>query len=97
MAQVLINPVSRVPMVGASGAIAGVMGAYMVKFPRSRIETHRGHRLLHYGFDVPAWVMLIYWFATQVFSGVGSIGVHAGDEGGTAFFAHVGGFSPASP
>jgi membrane associated rhomboid family serine protease len=92
MAQVLLNPVSRVPMVGASGAIAGVMGAYMVKFPRARIETIASIVFFITRFDVPAWVMLIYWFATQVFSGVGSIGYTQANEGGTAFFAHIGGF-----
>lgn len=91
MAQVLISPDSRVPMVGASGAIAGVMGAYMVKFPQSRINT-----LIFYIFittiEVPAWVMLIYWFFIQLVSGVGSIGYSTASQGGTAFFAHVGGF-----
>jgi membrane associated rhomboid family serine protease len=92
MAQVLLNPVSRVPMVGASGAIAGVMGVYMVKFPRARIETVAVIVFFITRFDVPAWVMLIYWFATQVFSGVGSIGYTQVNQGGTAFFAHIGGF-----
>jgi membrane associated rhomboid family serine protease len=82
---------SRVPMVGASGAIAGVMGAYLVKFPHSRIVT-----LIFFIFitfiDVPAWLMLIYWFAVQFFSGIGSIGYSTASEGGVAFFAHVGGF-----
>ena len=82
---------SRVPMVGASGAIAGVMGAYMVKFPHSRIVT-----LIFFIFitfiDVPAWLMLIYWFAVQFFSGIGSIGYSTASQGGTAFFAHIGGF-----
>jgi membrane associated rhomboid family serine protease len=82
---------SRVPMVGASGAIAGVMGAYLVKFPQSRIKT-----LIFFIFitfiDVPAWLMLIYWFAIQFFSGIGSIAQSTASDGGTAFFAHVGGF-----
>lgn len=89
--QVFFNADSRVPMVGASGAIAGVMGAYMVKFPQSRIVT-----LFFFFFiwftDVPAWLMLIYWFAVQFFSGVGSLGSNNVAQGGTAFFAHVGGF-----
>ena len=93
MAQFLADPGSRVPMVGASGAIAGVMGAYMVKFPHSRI-----HTLLFIFFfittvEVPAWLMLIYWFFINLFSGVGSIGYsHTSQGGGVAFLAHVGGF-----
>jgi rhomboid family protein len=90
MTQTYLSLDSRVPMVGASGAIAGVMGAYLVKFPRSRI-----YSLIFYIFittiDVPAWVMLIYWFAIQFFSGLGSLAAPTA-QGGTAFFAHVGGF-----
>jgi membrane associated rhomboid family serine protease len=92
MAQYAINADSRVPMVGASGAIAGVMGAYMIKFPHARIESVLFVFFFLTRFDVPAWLMLIYWFATQLFSGVGSIGVTQASEGGTAFFAHIGGF-----
>src|SRR5664280_1376855 len=61
LAQVALNLDSRVPMVGASGAIAGVMGAYMVKFPRARIETVIFVFLFITRIDVPAWAMLIYW------------------------------------
>ena len=92
LAQVLIDPFSRVPMVGASGAIAGVMGAYMVRFPRSRILTFAFIFFFVTTFEVPAWLMLIYWFAVQLFSGVGSIGFTQASQGGTAFFAHIGGF-----
>ena len=92
LAQVALNPFSHVPMVGASGAIAGVMGAYMVKFPRARIQSVIFIFFFITRVDVPAWAMLIYWFATQVFSGVGSIGVTQASQGGTAFFAHIGGF-----
>ncbi len=91
MTQYIVNVYSRVPMVGASGAIAGVMGAYMVKFPHARIRT-----LIFWIFitflDIPAWVMLVYWFGTQLLSGIGSIGYTQASQGGTAFFAHVGGF-----
>jgi membrane associated rhomboid family serine protease len=89
--QVFFNLDSRVPMVGASGAIAGVMGAYLVKFPHSRIVTLFFFIFIAF-IDVPAWAMLIYWFAIQFFSGVGSIGTSAVSQGGTAFFAHIGGF-----
>jgi membrane associated rhomboid family serine protease len=87
--QVLAYPFSRVPMVGASGAIAGVMGAYLVKFPRSRVQM-LFFALFIFRFDLPAWVMLAYWFALQVFGGFGRI--TESSQGGTAFFAHVGGF-----
>jgi len=92
LTQTVMSEGSRVPMVGASGAIAGVMGAYMVKFPRSRIETLVFIVIFITRFDVPAWLMLIYWFAIQFFNGVGTIGSSAASQGGTAFFAHVGGF-----
>jgi membrane associated rhomboid family serine protease len=92
LTQTMLNPDSRVPMVGASGAIAGVMGAYMLKFPRSRIRTLVFIFFFITTFEVPAWVMLIYWFGIQLISGVGSIGYSQVSQGGTAFFAHVGGF-----
>jgi membrane associated rhomboid family serine protease len=76
-------------MVGASGAIAGVMGAYLVKFPRSEVKILTWF-LFIFTFDVPAWAMLIYWFAMQLFGGYGSLG--EASQGGTAFFAHIGGF-----
>ncbi len=88
-AQLLIDPSSPLPMLGASGAIAGVMGAYLAKFPRSRVVMLTWF-LFIFTFDLPAWVMLIYWFALQLFGGYGSLSSAA--QGGTAFFAHVGGF-----
>ena len=91
MAQVLMDPSSRVPMVGASGAIAGVMGAYLVKFPHSRVVMLTWFFVI-FTFDLPAWLMLVYWFAMQVFGGFGQITQSASTQGGTAFFAHVGGF-----
>jgi membrane associated rhomboid family serine protease len=91
LAQTLFNPSSTVPMVGASGAIAGVMGAYLVKFPRSYVVM-LVFILFIFTFDVPAWFMLIYWFALQIFGGVGSIAYTQSSQGGVAFFAHVGGF-----
>jgi membrane associated rhomboid family serine protease len=89
IAQMAIDPFSRVPMMGASGAIAGVMGAYLVKFPRSRVVMLFWF-FFFFTFDLPAWFMLIYWFALQFLGGVGSIA--EASQGGTAFFAHVGGF-----
>jgi membrane associated rhomboid family serine protease len=92
LTHVFFNPLSRLPTVGASGAIAGVMGAYMVKFPRSRIVTLVFVFIFVTTIDVPAFVMLLYWFVIQLFSGVGTVGYSHLSEGGTAWFAHVGGF-----
>jgi membrane associated rhomboid family serine protease len=92
LSQVLVDPNSRVPTVGASGAIAGVMGAYMVKFPQSRIRTLIFIFLFITTVDVPAWLMLIYWFFIQFFSGFGTIASHVSQGGGVAYMAHVGGF-----
>ena len=93
LAQVLVDPTSRVPTVGASGAIAGVMGAYIVKFPRSRILTLIPIIVFFTTIEVPAWLMLIYWFVIQFFQGLGSIAYsHVSQGGGVAYMAHVGGF-----
>ncbi|MBC8164915.1 MAG: rhomboid family intramembrane serine protease [Bryobacteraceae bacterium] len=92
MAHVLLNPSSRVPTVGASGAVAGVMGAYLVKFPHSRILTLVPIFVFFTTMEIPAVLMLLYWFVIQVFSGFGSIGYSSVSGGGVAWFAHVGGF-----
>ena len=92
MTQVLFSHGSRLPMVGASGAIAGVMGAYLIKFPKSRIVTLVFIFIFFTTIEVPAALMLAYWFFIQFFSGVGTIGYSQASQGGTAFFAHIGGF-----
>ena len=89
LTQVLIDPSSRVPIVGASGAIAGVMGAYLVKFPHSQVKMLTWFIII-FSFDLPAWLMLVYWFGMQLLGGFGT--VSEASQGGTAFFAHVGGF-----
>jgi membrane associated rhomboid family serine protease len=90
---VITAPYSRVPTLGASGAIAGVMGAYMVKFPHSRIITLIPIFVFFTTVEIPAILMLLYWFAIQIFSGVGSIGYsNVSRGGGVAWFAHIGGF-----
>jgi len=91
LGQVAINPGSIVPMIGASGAIAGVMGAYFVLYPRSRILTAVFVVIFMDLIEIPAIFFLGIWFMMQLFSGVGSLGAHAAD-GGVAFWAHVGGF-----
>ncbi len=91
--QVFLTTDPRIPTVGASGAIAGVMGAYMLKFPHSRILTLVTIIFFFTTMEIPAWVMLIYWFVLQFWSGIGSVAhSHVSGGGGVAFFAHVGGF-----
>ena len=92
LGQVISSPYSTVPMVGASGAIAGVMGAYLIKFPRARILTLVFIFFFLTTIEIPAPIMLVYWFVIQLFSGIGSIARTNLSEGGTAFFAHVAGF-----
>jgi membrane associated rhomboid family serine protease len=92
LAHVALNGDSRVPTIGASGAIAGVMGAYMVKFPRARIITLIFLFVFVTTIEIPAYAILLYWFVIQIFSGVGSIGYSQISQGGVAWFAHVGGF-----
>jgi membrane associated rhomboid family serine protease len=90
LTHLLTNPASQIPTVGASGAIAAVLGAYLVLYPQSRIMT-----LIPLGFYmrmtmVPAIIVLGLWFLLQLFSGVFSMG--GPDVGGVAFWAHIGGF-----
>ena len=92
LVHVFFNPYSRVPTVGASGAIAGVMGAYLVKFPRARIITLVPVFVFLTTLEIPAVLLLVYWFVIQFFSGFMSIGYSQVSEGGVAWFAHVGGF-----
>jgi membrane associated rhomboid family serine protease len=89
---VALNPYSRVPTIGASGAIAGVMGAYLVKFPHARILTLIPIFVFFTTMEISAVVILVYWFLLQIFSGFGSIGYSNVSRGGVAWFAHVGGF-----
>jgi membrane associated rhomboid family serine protease len=89
--QVALNPESTIPMIGASGAIAGVMGAYFVLYPHSRVLTAVFIVLFMDLVEIPAIFFLGIWFLMQLFSGVGSLGTHA-MNGGVAFWAHVIGF-----
>ena len=91
LAQVTANPMSEVPMVGASGAISGVMGAYLVLFPRVRVYTMVPLGFFLHSMALPAWVMLIYWGFLQVAGGVMS--TVSEQTGGVAFWAHLGGFA----
>jgi membrane associated rhomboid family serine protease len=91
--QILLMPFSEIPMLGASGAIAGVMGGYLVLFPRRKVDV-----LFIFGFfirtiSLPAYFMLFYWFAFQFLFGLTSLAATTSDMGGIAYFAHVGGFA----
>jgi membrane associated rhomboid family serine protease len=90
--QVLFNPYSGIPMVGASGAIAGVMGAYFVLYPQSRVLTAIFILFFFDLVEIPAIFFLGFWFLMQLLSGVGSLGASNAAAGGVAFWAHVGGF-----
>jgi membrane associated rhomboid family serine protease len=92
LVHVLFNSGSMAPTIGASGAIAGVMGAYLVKFPRSRIVTLVFFFFFLTTVEIPATVILLYWFVVQFFSGWASFGRSHLLQGGVAWFAHVGGF-----
>jgi membrane associated rhomboid family serine protease len=89
---VMFNPYSRIPTIGASGAIAGVMGAYLIKFPKARIFTLVPIFVFVTTMEIPAPWLLIYWLAIQLFSGIGSLAETDYTGGGTAWFAHIGGF-----
>jgi membrane associated rhomboid family serine protease len=88
-AEVLLTPNMSLPTVGASGAIAGVLGAYFILYPRARVFTWFPPIFLFY---LPAWVMLGWWFLLQFLSGAATSGASYNRSGGIAFWAHVGGF-----
>jgi membrane associated rhomboid family serine protease len=92
LAHILLNANSTVPTVGASGAIAGIMGAYLIKFPRAHVVTLVFIFIFITTIDIPAAFLLLYWFAMQFFNGVGSVGYSQASSGDVAWFAHVGGF-----
>lgn len=91
-AQYILGPDSAIPMLGASGAVAGVLGAYFAMFPHHTIKTLVPAFGLVSVVDIPASVMLVYWFIAQVFSGVTTLGLGTLEHGGVAYFAHIGGF-----
>jgi membrane associated rhomboid family serine protease len=92
LAHAVFNPNSSIPSIGASGAIAGVLGAYAYLFPHARVLT-----LIPLGFysqlqELPALLVLGLWFVLQLFSGVGELAVRTAQSGGVAWWAHIGGF-----
>jgi membrane associated rhomboid family serine protease len=87
-AQVVVDTNDLIPMVGASGAISGVMGGYFILFPTARVDA----LLFFFIFPIPAVVLIGFWFALQLFTGVATIGAAEGASEGVAVWAHVGGF-----
>ncbi|MBI2618682.1 MAG: rhomboid family intramembrane serine protease [Ignavibacteriales bacterium] len=92
VAHVLIDPQSGVPTVGASGAISGVLGAYLLMFPRARVITVIPILFFLQVAELPAILVLGFWFVIQFFNGLVSLGYQTGGMGGVAWWAHIGGF-----
>ena len=90
LAQYIINPSSAIPMIGASGAIAGVLGAYMIQFPNARVHNILFFVVFFTKVTLPAQIVLGFWFLLQLSQGL--IDIEINTTGGIAWFAHVGGF-----
>jgi membrane associated rhomboid family serine protease len=90
--QMYFTQYSRIPVVGASGAIAGIMGAYLLKFPRAYIHTVIVLVVFFTTTEIPAWFFVIYWFGTQLLSVYTLLTTTQVASGGVALFAHIGGF-----
>jgi len=93
LAHVLSNSASTIPTVGASGAIAGVLGAYFVTYPRARVTTLIPVFVFIHIAELPAWVVLGMWFVLQFLSGALSLATTQASAGGVAWWAHIGGFA----
>lgn len=88
--QIISHPLSDIPMIGASGAISGVLGAYLLKFPRNRISVLFFFIFIIRVVKIPALIVLSFWFLLQLYSGY--LSAYPGAGGGVAWFAHIGGF-----
>ncbi len=91
LTQYFFMPTDATPMLGASGAVAGILGAYMALFPNNKIKTLLFIFIYVTIIDIPAYILLFYWFITQLFSGVAAISLSQA-SGGIAFLPHIGGF-----
>ena len=92
LAQIVVNSGSRVPTIGASGAIAGVLGAYFVCYPRARITTLIPLFIFFWTVEIPAILLLGYWFLIQFLVGLQMLSIQTATAGGVAWWAHIGGF-----
>ncbi len=92
VAQLVIDPTSPIPMLGASGAIAGVLGGYLVLFPQVRVVTLIPIVIYFRMAHIPAYIVLGFWFVLQLFNGAAALATVQMQTGGVAFFAHIGGF-----
>ena len=90
LSQIQIDPESTIPMVGASGAIAGVLGAYLFRFPRATVHVLVILIVFITFIRVPAMIVIGFWFLSNLTAGIGTLGIE--QTGGTAWFAHIGGF-----
>ena len=89
---IYVDPHSTIPTIGASGAISGVLGAYTLLFPKARVLTVIPIFIFLQFIELPALVVLGFWFILQFFSGLASLGYQAAEAGGVAWWAHIGGF-----
>jgi membrane associated rhomboid family serine protease len=92
LAHAVMNPASQMPSIGASGAIAGVLGAYLVLFPKQRVTTLIPIFIFITVREIPAIILLGFWIVMQLFLGAASVGNEMQNAGGVAYFAHIGGF-----
>ncbi len=87
LTQYITDPLSAIPSIGASGAVSGILGFYLVTFPKSRITTSSGYWVN----EMPAWLVVGFWFVIQLFFGFATLAGYGGSN--VAFFAHIGGFA----
>jgi membrane associated rhomboid family serine protease len=93
LVQSYLSAGSQLPLIGASGAIAGVLAAYLLSYPTARVITLIPVFILPWFVEIPAVLYLIFWFVAQLFSGVMTLGAGAAEFGGVAYWAHIGGFA----